>query len=437
LPGESILLGSEKGLLRFEPWRPSISATNIRVHEKRDLNNNVSLDFEIENATAYPYIECRWFAEGVEKSDTALKPTRNQTISLGDLEPNKKVEIKLGIRRPLKNDTFLIYSYSFSPPVRKGHLRSWMILLIVLGGIILLGAGGAIIWFRIKKQNELRKLRVERNKLQKNPYIIGRPIWEAKNFVGRQKILGDILRSVHNNSFLIHGERRIGKTSLLYQIRNRIRAFRDRKYKVEPVVISLEELAGKKTIKSFYTHLTHTIAKAIYKETTYSKILKREYAHSEFVHFMEGLITYMRRKNPRKEIRIVLLVDEGDVMIEYGPTFHSQFRSLFQSSYARYFNVVLALTEFSSSWKLKTSPWFNFFDVKELGPMTREETNTLIQKYVKGAIKYKKEALKRIWEITQGHPGEVQKLCSAIYNLLGENVYIRRSLVLKAMKSLE
>ena len=59
-----------------------------------------------------------------------------------------------------------------------------------------------------------------------NPYVTGQPIKEPHRFFGRQKILKDIfnrlLSSPDQNVLLIHGQRRIGKSSLLFQVVSRI-----------------------------------------------------------------------------------------------------------------------------------------------------------------------------------------------------------------------
>src|SRR2546427_5587455 len=52
-----------------------------------------------------------------------------------------------------------------------------------------------------------------------NPYIAGGPVHEDRMFFGREAVLAAILNTIHNNSVLIYGERRIGKTSILHKLR--------------------------------------------------------------------------------------------------------------------------------------------------------------------------------------------------------------------------
>ena len=178
------------------------------------------------------------------------------------------------------------------------------------------------------------------------------------------------------------------------------------------------------------------IIRAIFSGSERSKRLKKEYPYSKFVVFMESLVNHLKRKYPGKEVRIILLMDEGDDMLDYQITFHKKFRGVFQSSFAENVNIVLALYEFSAEWKARTSPWYNFFTPIELEPLEEKETYTLVQNYVKGAIEYKRGALHAIWDITQGHSYKVQKLCSRIFNSLGDRVFVSRQDVLRAQKEL-
>ena len=57
---------------------------------------------------------------------------------------------------------------------------------------------------------------------RKNPYIIGCPIYEKELFFGRDSLFNDIDANLNNSAkvILLHGQRRIGKSSVLSQIPN-------------------------------------------------------------------------------------------------------------------------------------------------------------------------------------------------------------------------
>ena len=60
---------------------------------------------------------------------------------------------------------------------------------------------------------------------QDNPYIIGRPIREPECFFGREDLFRFIKDNLNQNSqvILLYGQRRIGKTSILFHIPNFVR----------------------------------------------------------------------------------------------------------------------------------------------------------------------------------------------------------------------
>ena len=73
-----------------------------------------------------------------------------------------------------------------------------------------------------------------------NPYISGEPVRTTGMFFGRQEMLHKIINALHQNSIMIHGERRIGKTSLLFQLAEQLRPDDDAEWAFIPVYVDLE-----------------------------------------------------------------------------------------------------------------------------------------------------------------------------------------------------
>ena len=60
-----------------------------------------------------------------------------------------------------------------------------------------------------------------------NPYIAGNPVGGSPAFVGRETILRSVLRMLENpgeNAIVLYGQRRIGKTSVLQELVQRLRS---------------------------------------------------------------------------------------------------------------------------------------------------------------------------------------------------------------------
>ena len=56
-------------------------------------------------------------------------------------------------------------------------------------------------------------------KLRFNPYIAGAPVLDDQMFFGREKLTQRMLSTLHRNSLMITGERRIGKTTFLHHLK--------------------------------------------------------------------------------------------------------------------------------------------------------------------------------------------------------------------------
>jgi hypothetical protein len=263
-----------------------------------------------------------------------------------------------------------------------------------------------------------------------NPYVVSGPVREPNMFFGRQDLLKRIINTLHNNSIMIHGPRRIGKTSLLYQLADRLRAASDPDYAFIPVFIDLEGTAQEKffhtlmeeSLDDSQPHLVERLPSA------YNDKDEKAYTHRDFAHDLRTLIDHLQQ-NTDKEVRLILLLDEVDVMNHYDQLVQQQLRRIFMKNFARNLGAVVAGMHISKEWERLESPWYNLFLEMELPPLSREETFRLIKEPVKGIYSYEDEAVEAIWEYSQGHPQRVQQLClEAVNRLLRE----KRSRVTKA-----
>ena len=269
----------------------------------------------------------------------------------------------------------------------------------------------------MKEQKRHKHQAIER---KRNPYICGGPVREPNMFFGREKLLRKIMNTLHNNSIMIHGPRRIGKTSLLYQLADRLRTAYDPDYAFIPVLIDLEGTAQ----EEFF----HTLMEEILEECwhylkerpwglVYYEEYRMEYTDRDFARDLRTLIRYLQR-NSDKEVRLILLLDEVDVINRYDQLIQQQLRRIFMKTFARNLGAVVAGVHISKEWERLESPWYNLFLEMELPPLSREEAIRLIKEPVKGVYSYEDEAVAAIWEYSQGHPQLVQQLCLEVVNRL-------------------
>ena len=107
--------------------------------------------------------------------------------------------------------------------------------LILLGGTAMLGF--AYVSLEIVQNRRRTNDAVNRGY---NPYVSGEPVRSEEMFFARHNLLQRIVDTLHNNSIMIHGERRIGKTTLLYQLANTLQTVDDDDYWFVPIYADLE-----------------------------------------------------------------------------------------------------------------------------------------------------------------------------------------------------
>ena len=90
-----------------------------------------------------------------------------------------------------------------------------------------------------------QRRRVEAVSRRFNPYVVGEPIHDPEGFFGRDEVIQQIVDGVANNNYIIYGERRIGKTSLLFQLAYHLEnaSRSDRRYMFLPIFASLQGVA--------------------------------------------------------------------------------------------------------------------------------------------------------------------------------------------------
>ena len=93
----------------------------------------------------------------------------------------------------------------------------WFFVLLAAG---LAGLLGGVLLAQARRRAGLRRRRF-------NPYVAGAPVLDERLFFGRQPLVDRILQTVHNNSLLLYGERRIGKTSIQHHLKRRLLELED------------------------------------------------------------------------------------------------------------------------------------------------------------------------------------------------------------------
>jgi len=250
--------------------------------------------------------------------------------------------------------------------------------------------------------------------------VAGAPVLDEKMFFGRDALLDRILQTVHNNSLLLYGERRIGKTSLQHQLKRRLEALDDPTYVFYPVFIDLQGTPEERFFATLAEEVFHELEPHL-DGLQPSGDLSRpvDYTYRQFVHDMRQVVRTLTRQNT-KTVKVVLQIDEVDELNAYDPKVNQKFRSFFMKTFAEHLTAVVSGVQIQKHWELEGSPWYNFFEEIEVAPLNLEYATELITKPLRGMFKLDTGVVERIVERTGGRPYLIQKICIALVNRLHE-----------------
>ena len=316
---------------------------------------------------------------------------------------NNTFELRL---RDVSNKTY-IRTYPFNLPrptplINRKVRRNIFLVIVAMIGLIF---GSKMI----------RRRKAFRERF--NPYIAGAPVLNQDMFYGRLPLLKQILNTLHNNSLMIYGERRIGKTSFLHRLNDMLPRLEDPTYEFIPIFVDLQGVRE----EDFFANLDHEIGTVLETRGIELEPAPHPLEARKFISRLRKYINALKESGGKKP-KLVLLLDEVDIMNGYSERTNQQLRSVFMKGFADHIVAVMAGIHINTQWKSEGSPWYNFFEQIELKPFTRNQAMELINDPVNGVYQYTRDAVERIMEITGGKPYLIQKMClNLVAHILATN----------------
>jgi ABC-type branched-subunit amino acid transport system substrate-binding protein len=256
------------------------------------------------------------------------------------------------------------------------------------------------------------------NNNTRTPYIIGRPIHETEIFFGRESLFRFIDDNLRQNVqvILLHGQRRIGKSSVLKQIPNSLR-------NNEFVFVHFDlQDQGQSTLSSILHYLAKEIIDKLQLEgRVQPPNLEELEADTKILSgkFLPSVYQAIGDSN------LVLLLDEFDVLdnqnndiVNKGASFFDYLKSL-TSEQKRFFIIPVVGRHLNDLENLRSL--FKGAPYQEIGFLDDLSARRLIINPANGMLTYELESIKAIQELSAGHPYFAQVICSSLFGQARHN----------------
>ena len=275
-------------------------------------------------------------------------------------------------------------------------------------------------------------------KLQQ-PYSL-EAINKAKDLVGRTRLMAQLdarLSADRIESSLIHGQKRVGKTS----IAEVVQANFEYNPNYSAVLIPITGL-DTTTSQSFIAALGKRIVRLVSRT---SKSIETSIEQPTFEGALSPLVEYFEdAKDILPNHRFIIILDEFDEispeMVQVGnnagQAFFNNIRAISSTGYVGFVLVggenMQLIIESTDQLNRMTSYRVDYFDKGTYW----DDFQELVKRPVKGTIEFNDDAINALYEMTEGHPFYTKAICSEIYTTTCEdrNAYITEDNVQKAVQ---
>jgi tetratricopeptide (TPR) repeat protein len=250
-----------------------------------------------------------------------------------------------------------------------------------------------------------------------NPYIAGAPITEPRMFFGRTDVFDWISNNLSgqfaDHILVIHGQRRIGKTSVLKQLP----AHLPERY--VPVFIDLQGRTHT-TLDRFLWWLSREIVRTLRQDRGILIDLPDKDAFADDPEAFDG--QFLAKAHAAIGSRsLVLTFDEFDALDQpqakeqlAGPLIDYLIRLMGRPQ----MNFIYSIGSSGRKLENMQASYTAFFKTalyKKISFLSAEETVRLITRPVDGVLDVDPSAAQRIYEITSGHPYFTQLICHEVF----------------------
>ncbi len=249
-----------------------------------------------------------------------------------------------------------------------------------------------------------------------NPYVAGNPVTGTEMFFGREDIFEFVQQALigqhQDNIIVLHGERRTGKTSVLYHMRRRI----DPRY--IPVLIDLQGLSME-GMATFLWEIATTICRSLRRDLNIHiqrpsiedlSVSSREFFESVFLNRVweaigDRHLLLMFDESVRLEDQVLAGRLERDIF--------DYLRHLMQHN--RRLNFIFSIGSRLEEIQREFAELFNVARYKKISFLDPEAARQLITNPVKGLFGYEDGALEYILDVSGSNAYYTQLICHSLF----------------------
>jgi len=265
-------------------------------------------------------------------------------------------------------------------------------------------------------------------------YARGGIVENKEIFIGRDNFIDKLIADIQSSSMknlVIYGQKRAGKSSILYHLETRL------ELPIIPVRFSIGDLdLGSDYVEAdFFYLIIQAIKDALqtlmddgHPSIDMEQIEQEELRRNPLTIFREYMTRFQRmfkRTNAYKDARIVLLIDEftyihtGICQGSIGKTFMKSWKALLER---RFFGTVLVGQDTMPRFIEQFPNEFQISEPQRVSYLLEEDALRLIVDPIRipdnNESRYRGEAVKRLFEVTAGSPFYIQIFCNQLVSFM-------------------
>lgn len=248
-----------------------------------------------------------------------------------------------------------------------------------------------------------------------NPYVAGNPVTGERMFFGREDVFSWVIDNLigrHQDHVLVlHGERRTGKTSILYQMARHLPPT------YLPVLVDLQGLSMD-GLDSLMWELAYTVQRALRRDHGIELPRQRREAFASHARTQFEQVFLAEIEEHLDGRQVLLMFDESHLLQEH--VNQERLEADVFPFLTRLMGYPFLNFLFVSSVKLETmrrefSDVFQTALYHEISFLDPDAAFRLIAEPVAGLVQYDVDALARILALTSGHPYYIQITCHSLF----------------------